>query len=185
MWAIIIGKTGQLQWTIRHDLVEQVHSFEDGSGHLSIGWAKQRVVVCGCLPAALLLHGITTLFPSLAFSLFQAEFLVDELALITVRALFWSLFMPFLAQFRFVVSIASSWLLLQLMVSVGVWALLFELAFSSVHPVLAHFGFVVDPEVLDVLQHVLTRLELHLLLRSGGIPLSIQAIWNERHRTLA
>ena len=95
--------------------------------------------------------------------------LVDKLALITVGTLPWRLFMPLLAHLGLVVLVEALWRWLnnKFVVTVSISAIVIELAETSLHEVPAQLCLVIQFEVLNVSQHLLSGLKVHLLLFSG------------------
>lgn len=90
---------------------------------------------------------------------------MNELALVSVGASTWSLNVPLLANFSFVILVGLC-LLIQLMDSMGVGALVIEFTDSSCHEIFAKLSLVIKPEVLDILYHGFSRGEIHLLFLS-------------------
>lgn len=88
---------------------------------------------------------------------------MNELALASVGTSTWSLNVPLLANFSFVILVALS-LLIQLMDSMGVSALVIEFTDPSCHEIFAKLSLVIKPEVLNILYHGFSRGEVHLLL---------------------
>lgn len=72
--------------------------------------------------------------------------------------------MPLFAHFCFVVFIHRDGLHNEFVVAVRVAALVLELALTGTHKVAAQLRLVVDAEVLNVLEHLLARSEVHLFL---------------------
>ena len=117
-----------------------------------------------------LLHHLIVLLLSLCFhriDLIDVLF-VNELALVSIGALSRSLLVPLLAHLGFVVLVEAlwRWLEVEFAVSMRVGAILIELARPALHEVPAQLSLVIQLEVLNVSQLLLTRLKIHLLLFS-------------------
>ena len=90
-------------------------------------------------------------------------FVVQELTLVSVVASTWRCLVPLFASLSFVVLVGylSGD---EFVCSVSISTVLVKLTASELHPVSAHLCLVVHPEVFNVSQHFLARLESHLLL---------------------
>lgn len=93
---------------------------------------------------------------------------VDELAFVAISAESWRLLMPLLAHFGLVVFVEALRRRLhdELAVAVSVGAVIIEFAIARIHEISAQLCLVIELEVLDVAQHLLSRLKMHLLLLS-------------------
>ena len=89
---------------------------------------------------------------------------MDELAFVSVGASAWGFNVPLFANFSFVILVRLC-LLIQLMDSMGVSALVIKFTDSGCHEVFAKLSLVIKPEVLYILYHGFSRLEIHLLFR--------------------
>jgi len=96
----------------------------------------------------------------------QVVFVVNELAFVAIGALPRCLLVPLFTHFSLIVLVELLWSRLhyQFWVTMGVGALLIELANSSVHEIPAQLCFVIEFEILDIAQHLFARLEMHLFL---------------------
>ena len=94
--------------------------------------------------------------------------IMDELALLAISAESRRLLMPLLAHLGLVVLVEALWRRLhdELAVAVSVGAVFIEFASARIHEISAQLRLVIELEVLDVPQHLLSRLEMHLLLLS-------------------
>jgi len=98
----------------------------------------------------------------------QVVFVVNELAFVAIGALPRCLLVPLFTHFSLIVLVELLWSRLhyQFRVTVGVGALLIELAKSSFHEIPAQLCFVIEFEILNIAQHLFARLEMHLFLLS-------------------
>lgn len=111
---------------------------------------------------------------------------VNELALVSIRALSRSLLVPLLAHLRLVVFVEAlwRWLEVEFVVSMRVGAILVELARPAFHEVPAQLSLVIQLEVLNVSKHLLTRLKMHLFLFSWFLSRKIVLVSRSHHLLL-
>lgn len=94
-------------------------------------------------------------FTVVHFALRWALF-VDELTFLTISAVAWGCLVPLLAHFGLIILMWSDIPLVQFVETMCVSAVLIKLTVPELSPVLAHLRLVVDSEVLDIPEHLLS-----------------------------
>lgn len=91
---------------------------------------------------------------------------MDELALVAIRAQPRRLLVPLLAHFGLIVFVEALWRRFhnKLSVAMSIGTVLIEFAGAALHEIAAQLSLVIELEVLNVSKHLLSRLEMHLLL---------------------